>query len=155
MIPWQSVLKCFLQGGVKSVVHIGPEWAGGSRPRGLREHCRQAWQRQWLVSITMITASSNGKCLNNKYPDQEYHSIFFSRRAIRNRVWEQRINSPLFNVRIYAKVNKLPWRTNFSSAYIQLVSPLPFLLHFQDLEDLFLKMFEKFRKGEKPSHITN
>merc|ERR1712045_1092734 len=49
------------------------------------------------------------------------------RRAIRNRVWEQRINSPLFNVRIYAK----------------------------DLEDLFLKMFEKFRKGEKPSHITN
>jgi len=49
------------------------------------------------------------------------------RRAIRNRVWEQRINSPLFNVRIYAK----------------------------DLEDLFLKMFEKFRKGEKPSHITS
>ena len=26
------------------------------------------------------------------------------RRSIRNRVWEQRINSPLFNVRIYAKV---------------------------------------------------
>merc|ERR1711936_67311 len=49
------------------------------------------------------------------------------RRAIRNQVWEQRINSPLFNVRIYAK----------------------------DLEDLFLKMFEKFRKGEKPSHITS
>merc|ERR1719174_2793159 len=49
------------------------------------------------------------------------------RRAIRNRVWEQRINSPLFNVRIYAK----------------------------DLEDLFLKMFERFRKGEKPSHITS
>jgi len=25
----------------------------------------------------------------------------------------------------------------------------------QDLEDLFLKMFERFRKGEKPSHITS
>jgi protein O-GlcNAc transferase len=27
------------------------------------------------------------------------------RQAIRNRVWERRINSPLFNVRIYAKVS--------------------------------------------------
>ena len=25
----------------------------------------------------------------------------------------------------------------------------------QDLEDLFLKMWDKFRKGDKPSHITN
>lgn len=49
------------------------------------------------------------------------------RQAIRNRVWEQRINSPLFNVRIYAK----------------------------DLEDLFYKMWDKFRKGEKASHITS
>jgi len=49
------------------------------------------------------------------------------RRSIRNRVWEQRINSPLFNVRIYAK----------------------------DLEDLFLKMWDKFKTGQKPSHITS
>jgi len=49
------------------------------------------------------------------------------RRAIRNRVWEQRLESPLFNVRQYAK----------------------------DLEDLFYKMWNKFCKGEKPSHITS
>jgi len=48
------------------------------------------------------------------------------RRAIRARVWDGRIKSPLFDVRIYAK----------------------------DLEDLFYKMWEKFRKGEKSSHIT-
>ena len=52
--------------------------------------------------------------------DREY------RRAIRAKVWEGRIKSPLFNVRIYAK----------------------------DLEDLFYKMFEKFQKGEKASHIV-
>jgi len=51
--------------------------------------------------------------------DREY------RRAIRAKVWDGRINSPLFDVRIYAK----------------------------DLEDLFYKMWEKFRKGEKTSHI--
>jgi len=48
------------------------------------------------------------------------------RRAIRAKVWEGRINSPLFDVRIYAK----------------------------DLEDLFNKMWDKFRKGEKPNHIA-
>jgi len=48
------------------------------------------------------------------------------RRAIRAKVWDGRISSPLFDVRIYAK----------------------------DLEDLFNKMWEKFRKGEKPNHIT-
>jgi len=48
------------------------------------------------------------------------------RRAIRAKVWEGRISSPLFDVRIYAK----------------------------DLEDLFNKMWDKFRKGEKPNHIT-
>jgi len=48
------------------------------------------------------------------------------RRAIRARVWEGRLSTPLFDVRVYAK----------------------------DLEDLFYKMWEKFRKGEKPSHIT-
>merc|ERR1719293_207779 len=52
--------------------------------------------------------------------DKEY------RRAIRAKVWDGRINSPLFDVRIYAK----------------------------DLEDLVYKMWEKFRKGEKPNHIT-
>jgi len=52
--------------------------------------------------------------------DKEY------RRAIRAKVWDGRISSPLFDVRIYAK----------------------------DLEDLVYKMFEKFRKGEKPNHIT-
>jgi len=51
--------------------------------------------------------------------DREY------RRAIRAKVWDGRINSALFDVRIYAK----------------------------DLEDLVYKMWEKFRKGEKPSHI--
>ena len=48
------------------------------------------------------------------------------RRAIRAKVWSGRIESPLFSVRIYAR----------------------------DLEDLFLKMFQKFQKGEKVSHIT-
>lgn len=48
------------------------------------------------------------------------------RRAIRTKVWDGRINSALFDVRIYAK----------------------------DLEDLFYKMWEKFRKGEKCSHIV-
>jgi len=48
------------------------------------------------------------------------------RRAIRAKVWDGRISSPLFDVRIYAK----------------------------DLEDLFNKMWDKFRKGEKPNHIT-
>ena len=52
--------------------------------------------------------------------DKEY------RRAIRTKVWDGRISSPLFDVRIYAK----------------------------DLEDLVYKMFEKFRKGDKPNHIT-
>jgi len=70
---------------------------------------------------------ATSKYLNNCWNDENFIPNSFSRRAIRNRVWEQRINSPLFNVRIYAK----------------------------DLEDLFLKMFERFRKGEKPSHITS
>ena len=48
------------------------------------------------------------------------------RRAIRAKVWSGRIESPLFSVRIYAR----------------------------DLEDLFHKMFQKFQKGEKVSHIT-
>eukprot|EP00091_Calanus_sinicus_P015455 TRINITY_DN3371_c0_g1_i2.p1 TRINITY_DN3371_c0_g1~~TRINITY_DN3371_c0_g1_i2.p1 ORF type:complete len:383 (+),score=130.26 TRINITY_DN3371_c0_g1_i2:71-1150(+) len=52
--------------------------------------------------------------------DKEY------RRAIRAKVWDGRISSPLFDVRVYAK----------------------------DLEDLVYKMFEKFRKGEKINHIT-
>jgi len=52
--------------------------------------------------------------------DKEY------RRAIRAKVWDGRISSPLFNVRTYAK----------------------------DLEDLVYKMFEKFRRDEKPNHIT-
>jgi protein O-GlcNAc transferase len=49
------------------------------------------------------------------------------RRAVRNKVWEQRLSSPLFNVRLYAK----------------------------DLEDLFYKMWDKFRQGDKASHITS
>jgi len=48
------------------------------------------------------------------------------RRAIRTKVWDGRISSPLFDVRVYAK----------------------------DLEDLVYKMWEKFRKGEKAHHIT-
>lgn len=48
------------------------------------------------------------------------------RRAIRTKVWEGRLSSPLFDVRVYAK----------------------------DLEDLVYKMWEKFRKGEKAHHIT-
>jgi len=47
-------------------------------------------------------------------------------RAIRARVWDGRIQKPIFDVKIYAK----------------------------DLEDLFFKMMVKFQKGEKPSHIT-
>lgn len=45
-----------------------------------------------------------GKILRKKNKDINVNLNSFSRRAIRNRVWEQRINSPLFNVRIYAKV---------------------------------------------------
>ena len=86
-----------------------------------------------------------GKILRKKKKNVDLNS--FSRRAIRNRVWEQRINSPLFNVRIYAKVIC----SNKASNCNILLTFLP----FQDLEDLFLKMFEKFRKGEKPSHITS
>ena len=48
------------------------------------------------------------------------------RRAIRAKVWSGRIESPLFSVRTYAR----------------------------DLEDLFHKMWSKFQKGEKVSHIT-
>jgi len=48
-------------------------------------------------------------------------------RAIRARVWEGRINSPLFNVKTYAK----------------------------DLENLFYKMWDKFKIGEKAHHITH
>jgi len=48
------------------------------------------------------------------------------RRAIRNKVWKGRVESPLFSVRIYT----------------------------QHLEDLYYKMFQKFQKGEKASHIT-
>jgi len=48
------------------------------------------------------------------------------RRLIRARVWEGRVSSPLFNTKQYA----------------------------HDLEDLFYKMFDKFRKGEKLTHIT-
>jgi len=53
--------------------------------------------------------------------DKEY------RRLIRARVWQGRVDSPLFNTKLYA----------------------------HDLEDLFFKMFDKFRKGEKLTHITN
>jgi len=48
------------------------------------------------------------------------------RRAIRNKVWKGRVESPLFSVRTYTK----------------------------DLEDLYYKMWKKFQNGEKPSHIT-
>ena len=48
------------------------------------------------------------------------------RRAIRNKVWKGRVESPLFSVKIYTK----------------------------NLEDLYHKMFQKFQKGEKVSHIT-
>ena len=48
------------------------------------------------------------------------------RRAIRAKVWSGRIESPLFRVRTYAR----------------------------DLEDLFTRMWTKFQKGEKVSHIT-
>jgi len=47
------------------------------------------------------------------------------RRRVRAKVWDGRLNSPLFDVRTYAK----------------------------DLEDLFYKMWDKFGKGEKPTHI--
>ena len=67
------------------------------------------------------------------------------RQAIRNRVWERRINSPLFNVRIYAKVSR------DCCSFLSLLT----LLLLQDLEDLFYKMWDKFRKGEKASHITS
>ena len=48
------------------------------------------------------------------------------RRAIRNKVWKGRAESPLFSVQTYTK----------------------------NLEDLYFKMFQKFQKGEKVSHIT-
>merc|ERR1712172_75337 len=48
------------------------------------------------------------------------------RRAIRNKVWKGRAESPLFGVQTYTK----------------------------NLEDLYYKMFQKFQKGEKVSHIT-
>merc|ERR1712107_661932 len=47
-------------------------------------------------------------------------------RLIRARVWQGRLESPLFNVKQYAA----------------------------DLEDLFYKMFDKFKKGDKLTHIT-
>ena len=45
---------------------------------------------------------------------------------INARVWSGRLESPLFSVRIYTK----------------------------DLEDLFYKMWDKFKRGEKLTHIT-
>merc|ERR1740129_174534 len=48
-------------------------------------------------------------------------------RGVRAKVWKGRLESPLFNVKTYAT----------------------------DMEDLFYKMFDKFKRGEKPSHITN
>merc|ERR1712025_471105 len=47
-------------------------------------------------------------------------------RAIRARVWEGRINSPLFNVKTYAK----------------------------DLENLFYKMWERYEEGLEPEHLV-
>ena len=105
--------------------------------------------RTLLSSLEMMATS---KYLNNCGNDENFIPNSFSRRAIRNRVWEQRINSPLFNVRIYAKVIPPGTRPLFNDAIVlsHLDSP-----PLQDLEDLFLKMFERFRKGEKPSHITS
>merc|ERR1719415_281219 len=48
------------------------------------------------------------------------------RRAIRNKVWKGRVESALFSVRTYT----------------------------HDLEDLYYKMWTKFQKGEKVSHIA-
>jgi len=48
-------------------------------------------------------------------------------RGVRAKVWRGRLESPLFDVKRYAA----------------------------DMEDLFYKMFDKFKRGEKPSHITN
>ena len=48
------------------------------------------------------------------------------RRAIRNKVWKGRVESALFSVRTYT----------------------------HDLEDLYYKMWSKFQKGEKVSHIA-
>ena len=48
------------------------------------------------------------------------------RTAIRNKVWKGRMESPLFSVKTYTR----------------------------DLEDLYYKMFQKFQRGEKVSHIT-
>merc|ERR1712168_961609 len=48
-------------------------------------------------------------------------------RCIRAKVWSGRLASPLFNIKTYA----------------------------HDLEDLFFKMFIKFKKGEKLTHILN
>jgi len=49
------------------------------------------------------------------------------RRMIRARVWGGRLDSPLFSVKQYAR----------------------------DLEDLFYKMFDKFKRGEKLTHIVS
>ena len=49
------------------------------------------------------------------------------RRVIRNKVWKGRVDSPLFNIRIYT----------------------------HDLEDLYHKMWKKYQNGEKASHITH
>ena len=46
---------------------------------------------------------------------------------IRARVWGGRLDSPLFSVKQYAR----------------------------DLEDLFYKMFDKFKRGEKLTHIVS
>ena len=46
---------------------------------------------------------------------------------IRARVWGGRLDSPLFSVKQYAR----------------------------DLEDLFYKMFDKFKRGEKLTHIIS
>lgn len=48
-------------------------------------------------------------------------------RGVRAKVWKGRMETPLFDVKTYAR----------------------------DMEDLFYKMFDKFKRGDKPSHITN
>ena len=45
----------FLQGGVKSTVHIGLERVGGSGPWRIREHCCQA-RKWWRLVSTLIIA---------------------------------------------------------------------------------------------------
>jgi protein O-GlcNAc transferase len=48
-------------------------------------------------------------------------------RGVRAKVWNGRLTSSLFDVKIYAR----------------------------DIENLFFKMFDKFKRGDKPGHITN